>query len=36
MGGHARFRPQEADLREHAVQVKLGFEEYGGKTRLRV
>ena len=24
------------DLSEHAVQVRLGFEEYGGKTRLKV
>ncbi len=34
--GRDPFWLQETDLSEHAVQVKLGFEEYGGRTRLRV
>lgn len=34
--GRDPFWLQEADLSDHAVQVKLGFEEYGGKTRIRV
>jgi|GEM_PF-859128 len=34
--GRDPFWLQETDLSQHAVQVKLGFEEYGGKTRLRV
>ena len=34
--GRDVFWLQEADLSEHAVQVKLAFEEYNGKTRLRV
>jgi hypothetical protein len=34
--GRDPFWLQEADLSQHAVQVKLAFEEYGGKTRLKV
>lgn len=34
--GRDPFWLQETDLAEHAVQVKLGFEEYGGKTRIKV
>jgi len=34
--GRDVFWLQEADLSQHAVQVKLAFEEYNGKTRLRV
>ncbi len=34
--GRDPFWLQETDLSEHAVQVKLGFEEYGGKTRIKV
>ena len=34
--GRDPFWLQEADLSEHSVQVKLGFEEYGGKTRIKV
>lgn len=34
--GHDPIWLQETDLSEHAVQVKLGFEEYNGKTRLKV
>ncbi len=33
--GRDPFWLQEADLSQHAVQVKIGFEEYGGKTRIR-
>ena len=34
--GRDPFWLQETDLSEHPVQVKLGFEEYGGKTRIKV
>ena len=34
--GRDPFWLQETDLSEHAVQVKLGFEQYNDKTRLRV
>ena len=34
--GRDPFWLQETDLSEHPVQVKLAFEEYGGKTRLKV
>jgi hypothetical protein len=34
--GRDPFWLQEADLSEHAVQVKLALEEYGGKTRMKV
>jgi hypothetical protein len=34
--GRDPFRLQEVDLSQRAVQVKLAFEEYGGKTRLKV
>jgi hypothetical protein len=34
--GRDPFWLQETDLSQHAVQVKLAFEEYGGKTRLKV
>jgi len=34
--GRDVFWLQEADLSQHPVQVKLAFEEYNGKTRLRV
>ena len=34
--GRDPFWLQEAELSEHPVQVKLGFEEYGGKTRIKV
>ncbi len=34
--GRDPFWLQETDLSEHPVQLKLGFEEYGGKTRLKV
>ena len=34
--GRDPFWLQETDLSQHPVQVKLAFEEYGGKTRLKV
>ena len=34
--GRDPFWLQETDLREQPVQVKLAFEEYNGKTRLKV
>jgi hypothetical protein len=34
--GRDPFWLQETDLSQHAVQVKLAFEEYNGKTRLKV
>jgi len=34
--GRDPFWLQETDLSDHPVQVKLGFEEYGGKTRIKV
>lgn len=34
--GRDPFWLQETDLAEHPVQVKLGYEEYDGKTRLKV
>ncbi|HNQ22468.1 MAG TPA: hypothetical protein PKK06_05180 [Phycisphaerae bacterium] len=34
--GRDPFWLQETDLSAHAVQVKLGFEEYEGKTRIKV
>ena len=34
--GRDPFWLQEADLSQHPVQVKLAFEEYGGKTRIKV
>jgi len=34
--GRDPFWLQETDLSQHAVQVRLAFEEYGGKTRLKV
>lgn len=34
--GRDPFWLQETDLSGHPVQVKLGFEEYGGKTRIKV
>ena len=34
--GRDVFWLQETDLSQHAVQVKLAFEEYNGKTRLKV
>jgi len=34
--GRDPFWLQETDLSEHAVQVKLAFDEYNGKTRLKV
>ena len=34
--GRDPFYLQETDLSRHAVQVKLAYEEYGGKTRLKV
>jgi hypothetical protein len=34
--GRDPFWLQETDLSGHAVQVKLAFEEYNGKTRLKV
>ena len=34
--GRDPFWLQETDLSAHAVQVKLGFEEYNGKTRIKV
>lgn len=34
--GRDPFWLQETDLAEHPVQVRLGFEKYDGKTRLKV
>lgn len=34
--GRDPFWLQDTDLSEHAVQVRLGYEEYDGKTRLKV
>ncbi len=34
--GRDPFSLQETDLSQHAVQLKLAFEEYNGKTRLKV
>ena len=34
--GRDPFWLQETDLSQHAVQLKLAFEEYNGKTRLKV
>ncbi|MFW6062021.1 MAG: hypothetical protein ACOC93_04355, partial [Planctomycetota bacterium] len=34
--GRDVFWLQETDLSSHPVQVRLAFEEYGGKTRLKV
>ena len=34
--GRDPFWLQETDLSEHPVQVKLGFEKYEGKTRIKV
>jgi len=34
--GRDPFWLQETDLSQHAVQLKLAFEEYGGKTRMKV
>ena len=34
--GRDPFWLQETNLSQHAVQVKLSFEEYGGKTRIKV
>ena len=34
--GRDPFWLQETDLSQHAVQLKLALEEYGGKTRMKV